>query len=70
LVVRTSEKDTIEWCRRGYEISVQEDVQFLANYMLSPVHLSSVCLLTFVRPTQVVQIFRNISMALGIMAIH
>ena len=34
--------------------------------MLSPVRLSSVCLsVTFVRPTQAVQIFGNISMALG-----
>jgi len=35
--------------------------------MLLPIHLSSV---TFVRPTQVVQIFGNISMALGTLAIH
>jgi len=44
-------------------------VSFLANvrYMLSPVHLSSV---TFVRPTQAVQIFGNISTALGTLAIH
>ena len=47
----------------------------LANvnyYMLSPIRLSSVCYLsvTFVRPTQAVQIFRNISMALGTLAIH
>jgi len=35
--------------------------------MLSPVRLSSV---TFVRPTQAVQIFRNISTALGTLAIH
>ena len=37
------------------------------RYMLSPVRLSSV---TFVRPTQVVQIFGNISTALGTLAIH
>ena len=38
------------------------------RYMLSPVRLSSVCLssVTFVRPTQVVQIFRNNSTALGL----
>jgi len=35
--------------------------------MLSPVRLSSV---TFVRPTQAVQIFGNISTALGTLAIH
>jgi len=51
---------------------------FLANfyvhvlYMLSPVRLSSVCLssVTFVRPTQAVEIFRNIFTALGTLAIH
>jgi len=36
------------------------------RYMLSPVRLSSVCLsVTFVHPTQAVQIFGNISAALG-----
>jgi len=48
-------------------------VWFLANVnMLSPVRLSSVCLssVTFVRPTQAVQIFGNISAALGTLAIH
>jgi len=35
--------------------------------MLSPVRLSSV---TFVRSTQAVQIFGNISTALGTLAIH
>jgi len=35
--------------------------------MLSPVRLSSV---TLVRPTQAVQIFRNISTAFGTLAIH
>jgi len=47
---------------------------FLANvhvrYMLSPVRLSVVCLsVTFVRPTQAVQIFGNISTALRTLAI-
>jgi len=47
---------------------------FLANvhvcYMLSPVRLSVVCLsVTLVRPTQTVQIFGNISTALGTLAI-
>jgi len=49
---------------------------FLANvnvirYMLSPVRLS-VCRLsvTFVRPTQAIEIFCNISAALGTLAIH
>ena len=37
------------------------------RYMLSPVRLSSV---TFVRPTQAVEIFGNISTALGTPAIH
>jgi len=44
------------------------------RYMLSPVRLSVVCpsSVTFVRPTQVVQIFGNISIALGTfaMSIH
>jgi len=43
--------------------------------MLSPVRLSSVCLsvclsVTFVRPTQTVQIFGNISTSLGTLAIR
>jgi len=40
--------------------------------MLSPVRLSSVCRLsvTLVRPTQAVEIFRNISTALGTLAIR
>ena len=40
--------------------------------MLSPVRLSSVCLssVTFVRPTQAVEIFGNISTAFGSLAIH
>ena len=44
---------------------------FLANNMLSPVRLSSVCLssVTLVRRTQAVEIFGNISMALGTLAI-
>ena len=53
-------------------------VLFLANvnvhvrYLLSPVRLSSVCLssVTFVRPTQAVQIFGDISMVLGTLAIR
>ena len=42
------------------------------RYMLSPIRLLSVCLssVTDVRPTQAVQIFRNISTALGTLAIH
>ena len=41
------------------------------RYMLSPVRPSVVCLsVTFVRPTQAVQIFGNISTALGTLAIH
>ena len=37
--------------------------------MLSPVRLSVVCLsVTFVRPTQAVEIFGNISTALGTLA--
>jgi len=41
--------------------------KFKVNFMLSPIHLSVVCLLsvTFVCPTQAVQIFGNISTALG-----
>ena len=39
--------------------------------MLSPVRLSVVCLsVTLVRPTQAVEIFHNISTALGTLAIH
>ena len=46
------------------------DLVLLAN-VLSPVRLS-VCRMseTFVRPTQAVQIFGNISTALGTMAMH
>jgi len=41
------------------------------RYMLSPVRLSVVCLsVTFVRRTQAVQIFGNISTALGTLAIR
>ena len=41
------------------------------RYMLSSVHLSVVCLsVTLVHPTQVVVIFRNISTALGTLAIR
>ena len=42
------------------------------RYLLSPIRLSSVCLssVTFVRPTQAVQIFGDISMALGTLATH
>jgi len=42
------------------------------RYMLSPVRLSVVCRLsvTFVRPNQAVQIFGNISTALGTLATH
>ena len=42
------------------------------RYLLSPVRLSSVCLsyVTFVRPTQAIQIFGNISTALGTLAIR
>ena len=49
----------------------------LVRYMLSPVRLSVVCLsvcrlssVTFVRPTQAVEIFVNISTALGTLAIR
>jgi len=42
----------------------------VVRYMLSPVRLSSVCLsVTLVHTTQAVQIFRNISTALGTLAI-
>ena len=49
--------------------NASSNIGFLA--MLSPVRLSSVCLssVTFVRPTQAVQTFGNISMALGTLAI-
>jgi len=40
------------------------------RYMLSPVRLSSLCLSSVVRPTQAVQIFRNISTAVATLAIH
>ena len=81
-----SSKINIVWCCSVASITLtdiitfwkQRDCQdcqdwykctFLANvrYMLSPVRLSSV---TFVRPTQAVQIFGNISTALGTLAIH
>jgi len=47
--------------------------RFLVNvrYMLSPVRLSSVCLsVTLVHPTQAVEIFGNISTALGTWKFH
>ena len=49
--------------------AVHTVLSFFANvrYLLSPVRLSSV---TFVRPTQAVQIFGNISTTLGTLAIH
>jgi len=52
--------------------SERELMHVHVRYMLSPVRLSSVCRLsvTFVRPTQAVEIFGNISTALGTWAIH
>ena len=52
-----------------YSVLCKICCSFLANvnYMLSPVRLSSV---TFVRPTQAVQIFGNISTVFGTLAIH
>jgi len=52
---------------RSRSLERERDVR----YLLSPVRLSSVCLssVTLVRTTQVVQIFGNISMALGTLAI-
>jgi len=51
-----------------YSLTYLEFIAFLANVnMLSPVRLSSVM---FVRPTQAVQIFGNISTPLGTLAIH
>jgi len=46
----------------GFSVFVSERVR----YMLSPIRLSSV---TFVHPTQAVQIFRNISTTRGTLAI-
>jgi len=57
-----------------FETYAELNVVFLANvnYLLSSVCLSVVCLssVTFVRSTQAVQIFRNISTALGTLAIR
>jgi len=50
----------------GNEIQTDSTV-FSKHEMLSPVRLSSV---TFVRPTQAVQIFGNISTASDTLAIH
>jgi len=53
---------------RVFEVHFYDHVR----YLLSPVRLSVVCLssVTFVRPTQAVQIFGNISKALGTVAIR
>ena len=62
--------------RGNVQIARQQPLQFTGCtdrfYMLSPIRLSSVCLLsvTFVCPTQAVHIFRNFSTALGTLAIH
>jgi len=50
-----------------------DSVSFLANvrYMLSPVRLSSVCLsVTLVHPTQLAEIFGNVSTPFGTFAIR
>ena len=52
--------ETLAWCMASVTV-------YFYSYMLSPVRLSSV---TFMRPTQVVHIFGNISMALGTLAIR
>jgi len=45
--------------------------QVHVGYMLSPIHLLSVCLsVTLVHPTQPVEMFRNISMPFGTLAIR
>jgi len=50
---------------------VPSDWQLMyVRYMLSTVRLSIVCFVTFVRPTRAVQIFGNISTALGTLTIH
>jgi len=59
-----------------YELQNGANALFLASkrllYMLSPVHLLSVCRLSvmLVRPTQSVEIFRNFSMPFGTLAIR
>ena len=59
---------TIRYDTIRYAISERE---LHVRYMLSPVRLSSVCLsVTFVRPTQAVQIFGNISTVFGTLAIR
>jgi len=54
-----------------YTVFSERELTFTFD-MLSPVRVSSVCRLsvTFVHPTQAVQIFGNISTALGTLAIH
>ena len=52
-------------------LTVFSEREVHVRYMLSPVRLSVVCLsVTFVRPTQALQIFGNISTALGTLAIR
>ena len=71
-----SRRNTIVGCLKLLGLDVHVHVRY--RPMLSPsVYLTIVCRLsvclssvTFVRPTQAVQIFRNISMALRTLAIH
>ena len=74
LCTKTIGKYTRQVCVHSYAIFSERELTFTFaicyRYMLS-VCLSSVCLsVTLVRPTQAVQIFRNISTALGTLAIH
>jgi len=50
----------------------ERELNVHVRYLLSPVRLPVICLssVTFVRPTQAVQIFGNISTALGTLAIR
>jgi len=53
------------------DFSQEDPVDDFKRTFLANVRLSSLCLsVMFVRPTQAVQIFRNISTALGTWAIH
>jgi len=54
----------------SYSIFNERELTFTFAIMLTPVRLSSLSSVTLVHPTQAVVIFRNISTALGTLAIR
>jgi len=76
--VKSCVKILVPWAKKaqngGEKVGVfseREVTHIHVHYVLSPVHLFVCCLsVTLVRPTQAVEIFRNISTTLGTLAIH